>query len=54
MKKGIYCGICGELAGNLDYTDKLIELGLRNFSVSPNIVYRVREKLIDISKNILL
>jgi phosphotransferase system enzyme I (PtsI) len=48
---GLDCGICGELAGNLEYTERLIELGLQNFSVSPHIVRSVQEKLIDMSKN---
>ncbi|MCK4827018.1 phosphoenolpyruvate--protein phosphotransferase, partial [bacterium] len=50
-KTGLDCGICGELAGNLEYTEKLTELGLHNFSVSPNIIHRVKEKLIGISEN---
>jgi phosphoenolpyruvate-protein phosphotransferase (PTS system enzyme I) len=42
---GIECGLCGELAGNTYYTDKLLKAGLRNFSVSPYLIPALRKKI---------
>lgn len=49
---GIECSLCGELAGDMEYTEKLTALGLRYFSVSPYRIPKLREKLLEISKNL--
>jgi len=49
---GIECSLCGELAGDTDYTEKLTALGLRYFSVSPYRIPKLREKLLEISKTL--
>jgi phosphotransferase system enzyme I (PtsI) len=44
----IDCSICGELAGNTFYTEKLLNLGLENFSVSPGNILKVKKKISDV------
>jgi len=39
---GIWCGICGEMAGDLNLTPLLLGLGLDEFSVVPSQVPRVK------------
>lgn len=43
--QGKECGVCGELAGNLRFTQDLLKIGLRNFSVQPAIVPHLKEKI---------
>jgi len=49
---GIECSLCGELAGDTSYTENLTSLGLRCFSVSPYRIPKLRQKLLEISKNL--
>lgn len=42
---GIWCGMCGEMAGDLKATEKLIEMGLDEFSVSGAGILDVKEKI---------
>jgi len=44
------CVLCGELASNTNYTDRLLRLGLENFSVSvPSIPY-IKNKIAELLK----
>jgi len=47
---GKECCICGELAGNLKFTEDLLNIGIRNFSVQPSLIPNVKNKI----HNILL
>ncbi|KPJ88789.1 MAG: hypothetical protein AMS17_04305 [Spirochaetes bacterium DG_61] len=47
---GLECTLCGELAGDLRFTEDLLDIGLRRFSVSPRLVHGLKEKLISIAK----
>jgi len=49
---GIECSLCGELAGDTEYTEKLTALGLRYFSVASYRIPKLRERLLEISKNL--
>ena len=42
---GIWCGMCGEMAGDLNATAKLLEMGLDEFSVSGSGILDVKEKI---------
>lgn len=42
---GIWCGMCGEMAGDLNATEKLLEMGLDEFSVSGSGILDVKEKI---------
>lgn len=44
------CCLCGELAGNLNFTKKLLGIGLRNFSVQPALIPYVKNKVFWLSK----
>ena len=44
-KEGIWCGVCGELAANLDMTEMLLAMGVDEFSVSPPHILPLREKI---------
>ncbi len=45
---GKECCICGELAGNLKFTEDLLNIGIRNFSVQPSLIPTVKNKIHDI------
>lgn len=45
---GIWCGICGEMAADLEMTEELIRLGVDELSVSPAFILPLREKIINI------
>jgi len=49
---GIWCGICGELAGDLSLTETFLRMGVDELSVSASMVLKLREKVrsIDINK----
>ena len=49
---GAWIGICGELAGDTDLTERFLRMGIDELSVSPGFVLKVREKVrsIDLSK----
>lgn len=44
---GIWVGICGELASDITMTEKLIQLGADELSVSPPYILSVRESIIN-------
>jgi phosphotransferase system enzyme I (PtsI) len=44
-ENGIWAGICGELAGDLELTKFFIEAGFKELSVSPGSVLKLREKV---------
>ena len=44
------CSICGELAGNLNFTEALLNIKLRNFSVQPSLIPNVKNKIFHILK----
>ncbi len=44
---GIWVGVCGELAADVTMTEKLIELGADELSVSPPYVLPVRESILN-------
>ena len=39
--------ICGEMATNPKYVEKLLELGINNFSVSPKLISNIRKYFIN-------
>lgn len=43
--EGKWVGICGELGADFDVTQKLIEMGIDEFSVSPGILLEMRKKI---------
>ena len=45
---GILCGVCGELAGDPEYTEKLLRMGVRELSMSPFSILEVRKKVREI------
>ncbi|MBN1521338.1 MAG: phosphoenolpyruvate--protein phosphotransferase [Candidatus Aureabacteria bacterium] len=44
------CSICGELAGNLNFTEALLDIKLRNFSVQPSLIPDLKNKIFHILK----
>ena len=44
-KAGIWAGICGELGADLELTDRFMEMGVDELSVSPTFIYPVRQKI---------
>ena len=44
-KAGIWAGICGELGADLELTDRFMEIGVDELSVSPTFIYPVRQKI---------
>ena len=44
-KKGIPVGICGEMAGDTKYTEQLINLGFREFSMNAGSVLKVKDRI---------
>lgn len=42
---GIWCGMCGEMAGDLNATETLLNMGLDEFSVSGSGILDVKEKI---------
>ena len=44
-KHGAWTGICGELGADLELTEKFIEMGVDELSVSPNCILELREKI---------
>lgn len=44
-EKEIDCSLCGELAGDLRFTEELLHLGLRNFSVVPSLAPLLKNKI---------
>ncbi len=48
------CRVCGELAGNLNFTKELLAIGLKNFSVQPILVTDVKDKIAQLLNNELI
>lgn len=44
-KAGIWAGICGELGADLELTDRFMEMGVDELSVSPTFIYPIRQKI---------
>ncbi|MBD3426841.1 MAG: phosphoenolpyruvate--protein phosphotransferase [Candidatus Omnitrophica bacterium] len=44
-KHNIECSICGEIAGDLRYTQRLISAGIRSLSVAPFLIPRVKNQI---------
>ncbi len=44
-KNGIWAGICGELAADLNVTEKFLKMGIDELSVSPGRLLSVRKKI---------
>ena len=44
-KAGIWAGICGELGADLELTDRFMEMGVDELSVSQTFIYPVRQKI---------
>ena len=45
-KANIPVSLCGEMAGNVQYTRLLLGLGLKNFSMDPNYLLDVKERIL--------
>ena len=45
QEKGKDCTLCGEIAGDKEYISGLLKIGLKNFSVLPNLIPRVRQEI---------
>lgn len=45
-KEGIWAGICGELGADLSLTETFLKMGVDEFSVTPNAILPVREKIL--------
>lgn len=46
---GIWCGICGELAADLSLTERFVEMGIDELSVSPAFTLELRKKIRDMN-----
>lgn len=44
-KNGKWIGICGELAADIDLTERFLKMGIDELSVSPHYVLKLREKV---------
>lgn len=45
LQAGIWVGICGELGANIELTEKLLRMGINEFSVSSSKILKVRKKI---------
>ena len=43
--KGIWVGICGELGADLTLTEKFIDMGVDELSVSPSMILKLRDRI---------
>ena len=48
-KAGIEVGVCGDLAANTDFTEILLGMGLKKFSVPLPMINRIKKKISDIN-----
>ncbi len=44
-KHGCWGGICGELGADLELTEKFVEMGIDELSVSPSRILALRDKI---------
>lgn len=44
-KHGCWVGICGELGGDIELTEKFVEMGVDELSVSPSRILAIRDKI---------
>ena len=51
---GCWVGICGELAADLELTEKFVQMGIDELSVSPSCLLPLKEKVRKIRFNNLL
>ena len=51
-KSGIWCGVCGELAADIDFTETLLSLGVDELSVSPTHILPLKQKILESNTNI--
>lgn len=51
-KNGIWVGICGELAADLELTEDFLKMGIDELSVSPSYVLELRKKVRDTDTSI--
>ena len=51
-KAGIWTGICGELAGDMELTELFLAMGVDELSVSPGLILQLKQKILntDVSK----
>ncbi len=52
-KSGIWVGVCGEAAADLNLTEFFVGIGVRELSVSPGKVLSLREKIRDIDSRLI-
>lgn len=50
---GIWTGICGELAGDLNLTEAFLALGVDELSVSPGNILKIKQKIIETDVSII-
>ena len=48
-KAGIWAGICGELGADITLTDRFVEMGIDELSVSPAMLLPLRDKIINMN-----
>ena len=44
-KHGKWAGICGELAADLELSERFVEIGVDELSVAPSMVLKVRKRI---------
>lgn len=44
---GIWCGVCGELAADTEFTETLLSLGVDELSVSPSHILPLKQKILE-------
>ena len=48
-RAGVPVSVCGEMAGELEMTELLLGMGLRQFSMHPSQILPIKERLFDLS-----
>jgi phosphoenolpyruvate-protein phosphotransferase len=48
LRAGVECTLCGELAGDLKFTERLLKMGLRSFSVLPTAIPLLKQKIVSL------
>ena len=46
-KNGIWSGICGELAGDINLTEMFLAMGVDELSVSPGLILPIKQKILE-------